>query len=356
MLEQENIVKCIKAASKGKRNRFDVKQVLNEAERHAKRIRNLIVSGEFHFTNYKTAVINCSTEKKERLIAKPRFRYDQIVHHVIMSVFRPIVERGLYEHAYGSIPNRGPHTAKYFLEKWIRSFGKKRFYVLKLDIKHFYDSINHDILKQKLKRVIRDKKYLNLLYALIDSYSPGLPKGFYSSQWFANFYLSPFDHYVKEVLGAPYYLRYMDDMVILSPNKRKLHKIKEGLEKYLNEELDLQLKENWQLYRFVDKNDKNGRDIDFMGFRFYRNKTTLRKSSLRRIRRKANRLAKKRELYQAGEGQGTTVHDCQSMLSYLGWTTHTDVYQYYQKWIKPKVNKRQLRKKVSAAAKRAARS
>ena len=139
----------------------------------------------------------------------------------------------------------------------------------------------------------------------------------------------------------------MDDIVLLDTNKRKLRQKALGLEKFLNEKLDLKLKENKQLYRFVDKDNKNGRDIDFMGFRFFRNKTILRKSNLRTIRRKANHLDKKRQNYNDGIGKGVNAHDAQSMLSYLGWTKHADVYGWYQKEIKPKVNKRRLRKKVS---------
>lgn len=347
MLEPENVKRCIKAASKGKRSRNDVKKVLEHIDEHTDKLIQDIQSGTFEFRAYTTCTINSDSERKERLIAKPKFKYDQIMHHILMSVFSPIVERGLYEHVYGSIPKRGPHKAKKYMEKWIRSYGKKRFYVFKCDIRHFYDSIDHNILKNKLHRVISDDRYLEWLFRLIDSYEPGLPKGFFSSQWLANFFLKEFDHYVKQELGAKHYMRYMDDIVILCPNKRKLHKIKDGLEEFLNTRLKLELKPNWSIYRFVDKDDKNGRDIDFMGFRFFRNKTTLRKSNLRRIRRKANKLDKKRRAYNEGTGQGVTVHDAQSMLSYLGWTKHTDVYDYFQEWIKPMVNPRRLRKKVS---------
>lgn len=347
MLDLDNIKKCIKKASKGKRQRYDVKKILNNLDYHASKIRDLLLNDEYDFHNYTVATINTASEKKERTIAKPRFKYDQIIHHVVMSVFSPIVLKGLYEHVYGSIPKNGPHKGKKHLEKWIRKFGNKRFYVFKGDIRHFYDSIDHNALKNKLSRKINDSRYLNILFKIIDSYNPGLPKGFYCSQWLANFYLKEFDHFIKRDLKAPYYMRYMDDIVILHPNKRKLHRIKDEIEKYLNDKLLLELKPNWTIYRFVDKNDENGRDIDFMGFRFYRNKTTLRKSNLRQIRRKANRLNKKRIQYNEGIGKGVTVHDAQSMLSYLGWTKHTDVYTYFQDHIKGKVNPRQLRKKVS---------
>lgn len=342
----ENIKKCIKDASAGKRTRYDVMRALKNIDEYAARIKQKLEDKDFKFTEYSTAIINRSNDKKERLIAKPRFK-DQVIHHILMSTFRPIVERGLYEHVYGALPDRGPHKAKKYLEKWISKHGKKRFYVFKCDIKSFYDSVDHKILKSKLQKKIKDEDYLELLFKLIDSYPKGLPKGFYSSIWFATFYLKEFDRYIKEELKAPYYMRYVDDMVILHTNKRKLRRIKESIEEYLQNNLNLHLKENWQIYRFKDKDDDKGRDIDFMGFRFFRNKTTLRKSNLRRIRRKANHLAKKRQDYQAGEGPGITVHDAQSMLSYLGWTKHTDVYNYFQEYLKPKINVRSLRRKIA---------
>ncbi len=350
MLDLDNIKECIKKATKGKkkRRRKYVQKLLANLDEGAQEIRDLIKSGEFHFHESGMAVINESSQRKNRLIAKPRL-IDQIIHHVLMSVFRAIVLNSLYEQVYGSIPGRGAQKeAKKFLRKWIRKYKNKRFYVFKYDVKHFYDSVDHKVLKNKLQRKINDTRYLDLLFQLIDSYEDGLPKGYYSSQWLANFYLSDLDHFIKNELRAPNYMRYMDDMVILCPNKRKLRKIKEEIEKYLNEKLHLRLKENWQIYRFVDKDNKNGRDIDFMGMRFFRTKIILRKSLLKRIYRKALKLNKKKELYKKGIGTGVNYRDAMSMLSLLGWTKHADVYNYFQKWLKPLINPRALRKKVGA--------
>lgn len=349
MLDLENIKTCIKKAtdSQKKRKRPVVKKILANLDQAALEVRELILNGyEFHESNI--AIINESSQRKERLIAKPKL-LDQIVHHVLMSVFRDIVLNSLYEHVYGSIPGRGPQKqAKRFMKKWIKRYKNKRFYVFKCDIHHFYDSVDHDVLKNKLQRKINDERYLKMLFDLIDSYGPGLPKGYYSSQWFANFYLLEFDHFVKNEIMAPNYMRYMDDMVILCRNKRQLRKMKEAIEAYLNDQLKLTLKGNWQIFRFVDKDNKNGRDIDFMGMRFFRTKVILRKSLLKRIYRKALKLNKKREQYKQGIGTGVTYRDAMSMLSLLGWTRHTDVYNYYQKWLKPLINRRYLRKKVAA--------
>lgn len=345
------IEKCIMTASKGKRKKPPVKRVIENKEWYASQLLKVLSKEDYYFQAYKTVLINEGSMKKERTVVTPLFFPDQIIHHLIVSQLKPIVLKSLYEHSYGSIPDRGVHIAKKQLEKWIKKMGNKRFYVFKCDIRHFYDSVDHSILKNKLQRKITDNRFIKLLFSLIDSFEEepgkGIPKGFYTSQWLANFYLSEMDHFIKEQLHVKYYIRYMDDIVLLGTNKRKLRNQAQELEKFLNNNLDLKLKDNKQLYRFVDKDNKNGRDIDFMGFRFFRNKTILRKSNLRTIRRKAYHLEKKRKGYQEGTSQGVNVHDAQSMLSYLGWTKHADVYNWYQKEIKPRVNKRRLRKKVS---------
>lgn len=351
ILDIGHIEKCIMTASKGKRKKRPVKKIINNKEWYASKVLKMLIEESYDFKKYHTIEINEGTRKKSRTIVTPLFYPDQIIHHLIASQLNPIVMNSLYEHAYGSIPGRGVHVAKKQLEKWIRSYHNKKFYVFKCDIRHFYDSVDHAILKNKLQRKITDERFLKLVFKLIDSFEEdpgkGIPKGFYTSQWLANFYLTEMDHYIKNQLKVKHYIRYMDDIVLLDTNKRRLRKISIELEKFLNEKLNLKLKDNYQLYKFVDSNDKNGRDIDFMGFRFFRNKTILRKSNLRTIRRKANHLDKKRQGYNNGTSKGVNAHDAQSMLSYLGWTKHADVYNWYQKEIKPKVNKRRLRKKVS---------
>ena len=201
-------------------------------------------------------------------------------------------------------------------------------------------NIDHDILKAKFNKKIKDKKMLDLLYKIIDITETGLPIGFYTSQWFANFYLMDFDHFVKEKLKAIHYIRYMDDIVILGSNKKKLHKMKEAIMIYLEQELNLKLKNNYQVFRFdYIKNKKHyGRDIDFMGFRFFRNKTTLRKSILHKAMSKAHKMNKKEK---------STIYDCQQFISYMSWIDAADTYNFYLNYIKPFVNYKQCKRRIS---------
>lgn len=146
--------------------------------------------------------------------------------------------------------------------------------------------------------------------------------GNYTSQWFANFYLQDLDHYIKEQLKVKYYIRYMDDMVLFSRNKKELHKIKIAIEEFLKKE-QLTLKDNWQLFK------TDSRPLDFLGYRFYRGYTTLRGSNFLRIKRRAKRVYKKKKM---------SYTDASAIISYYGWIKHCDSYNYNQKYLKPYVN------------------
>ena len=178
----------------------------------------------------------------------------------------------------------------------------------------------------------------SFLNSLNDPNGKGVSLGFYSSQWFGNYYLKHLDHYIKQELQADLYIRYVDDMVLFSTNKKKLRQmlipIREELAK-----LGLELKENWQIFRFEDvRNPKHGRALDFLGFVFHRNRTTLRKSILRAARRKANRIWNKGEV---------TWYTASQMLSYCGWFFGVKAYGYFKRWITSKVNVRKLKRVVS---------
>lgn len=288
----------------------------------------------FHNLRHKPKMIYDGLRRKQRMIIVPTMK-EQVVHHMIVNVMKPIFMKGMYEHSYGSIPNRGAHSAKKRIESWIRRGGKNCKYCLKMDIRKYFDSIPHEILKAKFTKLIRDRDFLDVLIEIVDAVpgGRGIPIGFYTSQWIANWYLTELDHYIKEELHAVYYVRYMDDMVIFGPNKRKLRKMKDEIEKYLHDRLGLALKDNWQVFRFhyVKKDGKEiGRDLDFMGFRFYRNRTVLRRKLMLRATRKARIICKKRG--------NRTIYDIRQMLSYLGWLDCTDTYGMYKRRIKPYVN------------------
>lgn len=169
-----------------------------------------------------------------------------------------------------------------------------------------------------------------MLDAIVDSVEVGLPIGNYTSQWLANFYLQEFDHFIKQDLKIKYYVRYMDDCIMFGNNKKKLHKARKEIEVYLKS-IGLSIKGNWQIYR-LDK-----RPLDFLGFKFYRTYTTMRKRNSLRIKRRAKKVYKKEKL---------NFKDCAAMLSYLGWLKHSDSYNFYIKNIKPYVDIKKMKEVV----------
>lgn len=292
-------------------------------------------------SNYKNAkhtpvFIREGVKSKTRMILVPSAE-ELFVQHCVVNVLKPIFCKGAYEHSYASIPGRGVHKGKKVIEKWIRTDPVNCKYALKMDIRHFFDSIPHEQLKVKLENTIHDEKMIDLLFRIINVTDVGIPIGFYTSQWLSNWYLQGLDHHIKENLHAKYYIRYMDDMVIFGRNKKALHRIREAVSRYLECELGLTLKGNWQVFRF-SHGDGQGRDLDFMGFRFYHDRVTLRKSIMYKASRKARKISKKRRL---------TIFDARQMLSYLGWLKSTDTYRAYEKWIKPNASFQRLKRKVS---------
>lgn len=317
----ETIKLAIHKAARGKRNRKVVRRILSNEEYYAAAIQKMLLSGNFVPSPYEQVILHDGYRKKERLISKPKYYPDQIIHWCIYIALKPVLFKGVYTYTCGSIPGRGVHYAKKYIEKAVKNDRKHTKYYLQLDVRKFYPSIKTDILYKMLVRKIKDKRTLRLIKQILDVQTE-LPIGILLSQMFANFYLQDFDHFVKEKLGAVHYVRYMDDMIIFSANKRSLHKMRKEIAGYLSG-IGLCLKDNWQ----VRRTEKEPPDI--AGFRFYRDKTILRKQLMYRITRKARRVHRKGYL---------SFNNACAMVSYMGWFKCTDTYKVYEKWIVPYVN------------------
>ena len=345
-LSEDNIRLAILNSSKGKRDRPVVRYYLPACSADGdpdgeimKRVRGF--ASDFHNADHKPVEIYDGITRKKRTIIVPRY-YEQIVHHMTVNVLIPIFEHGMYEHSYASLPGRGAHRGKKVIEKWIRKDPKSVKYCLKMDVRKFFDSIPHDVLLRKLEKIIDDEEFLGVIREILSVTETGLPLGFYTSQWLANWYLDELDHYIKEVLRAPHYMRYMDDMVIFGSNKRELHRIRAAIDEYLKTRLGLELKENWQVFRFdyIDRDGNHrGRFLDYMGFRFYRDRTTIRRSIMLKATRKARRIGRKEK---------PSIYEVRQMTSYLGWIDCTDTYGMYPKWIKPFVDIQKCKRRMSA--------
>lgn len=338
LISDQNIETAIHRASLGNKDKR-MKEKLRRMERKKEYYIPFFreYAKNYHNDPHVPVQIYDGISRKQRTIIVPTAK-EQVIHHMVVQTIKPVFMKSMYKHSYGSIPGRGCHLAKKQLEKWLPSK-----YVLKIDIHHYFESIDQDVLISKLERIIKDERMMELLKTIIRVLPQGIPLGFYTSQWFANFYLTSLDHYITSELGFGKLIRYMDDMTILGNSKKKLRQLKNKIEEYLKT-LGLKLKSNWQIFRFdyIANGRRKGRDIDFMGFRFYRDKTTLRRSIMLKATRKANRINKKPK---------ATWYDAAQMLSYTGYFRSTDTRGCFEKYIKPKVSIKSLKRKVSRHSK-----
>lgn len=238
-------------------------------------------------------------EPKEREIYRLPYFPDRIVHHAVMNVLEPVFMAMFTADTYSCIKGKGIHGAFRKLRLALRDEPGTR-YCLKLDIRKFYPSVDHKVLKDLLRRKFKDEDLLWLLDEIIDS-APGLPIGNYLSQYLANFYLTRFDHWLKEKMGVKNCFRYADDIVIIAPDKPSLHQLLAEIKVYLSSHLRLEVKGNYQVFPVA------ARGIDFVGYVFYHSHTLLRKS----IKKSFARLV-------------ATRPNMASIASYYGWACHAN--------------------------------
>ena len=292
----ENLQRADSIARKGKLQQPGVKDHDKNRDANLKDLHLALKNKTYKTSQYTTFTI---FEPKERLIFRLPYYPDRITHHAVMNILEPIFVSVFTADTYSCIKKRGIHAAAAAVKNALNDTPNTQ-YCLKLDIRKFYPTINHDILKQLLRRKFKDQDLLWLLDGIIDS-AEGLPIGNYLSQYFANFYLSYFDHWMKEVKGVKYYFRYADDLVILSDNKPYLHQLLGDIRKYLQGNLKLEVKGNYQVFP-VDS-----RGIDFVGYVFYHTHTALRKTIKKSFARMLSRNP-----------------NPSSTASYKGWATHCD--------------------------------
>lgn len=257
IIDKNNIKKAILNAAKRKRKRRNVKYIIENITEATNQLHEMLKNDRFKPSPYEKVKIMDGVRKKERIIYKPRFFPDQCVHWALMLQLEEILMKGMYYYNCASIKGRGLLHATKYIEKILVQDRKNTKYCLKLDIKKFYPSVDKNLLKRKFRRKIKDRYTLDLIDKIIDSSEEGLPIGNFTSQWFANFFLEEYDHFVKEKLKVPYYIRYMDDMLLFHRNKKELRKIKNEIEIFLKNE-NLKLKENWQIFK------TDSRPVDFL--------------------------------------------------------------------------------------------
>lgn len=290
----DNLNLADQKARKGKSWQYGIQVHDRDRGANIERLHLMLLSKTYHTSEYDVFKIH---EPKEREIYRLPYYPDRITHHAVMNVLEPVFVSTFTADTYSCIKKRGIHAAAKAVRKALLD-EQGTTYCLKLDIRKFYPSVDHHILKQLLRRKFKDQDLLWLVDEIVDS-APGLPIGNYLSQYLANFYLSYFDHWLKEVKQIKYYFRYADDLVILSGNKQYLHSLLGEIKHYLKTNLRLSVKSNYQVFPVA------ARSIDFVGYRFYHTHTLLRKSIKQRFARKMAKGCNN-----------------QSIASYTGWAKH----------------------------------
>lgn len=338
----DNLKAAHQNAKKGKGWYQEVKMVDSDPEYYLGLLQEMLLKKTYHTSEYET--FYKTDGNKNRLIYKLPYFPDRICQWAVLQVIEPILLRTLTADTYSAIPGRGIHKCLHNLQKAMRKDVKGSQYCLKLDAKQYYPSINHDILKMKYRRLFKDDDLLWLLDEIIDSVATanikdmwniwlldedfesdtGIPIGNYLSQYSGNYYLSAFDHWIKEVKGVKHYFRYMDDIVILHESKEYLHQLRKEIDEYFRIELKLTIKENWQVFPTFK------RGVDYVGYRTFLEFTLLRKSTCKSFKAKMVSINKKRL-----NGESLTYSEWCSINSYFGWLKYCDSYRLKEKYLTP---------------------
>lgn len=309
--DEENIEDAIKKACKDHAKDPAVIRIKQDPEPYIKAIKQILEDQSFHYSKFKHKTI---TERgKQRNLCFTRTFPDRIIQHTVFNIIAPILHATIIPTEFAAVKGRGTHACAMKVFKDMCDDRSHTKYALKIDVHHFFDSIDRDILFDLIKRKIKCSRTLDILHRIIFDVpgDKGLPIGLYSSQILSVFYLSPLDHYCKQVLGQKYYYRYMDDIVILSGNKNILHNCLRYIKFFLKKDLNLTLKKNHAIFPTMK------RRLDFVGYVFSHFGVMIRK----RNKISYIRVCKSIIRHMQTPGHKITTHMLMSRISYEGMLT-----------------------------------
>ncbi len=312
----DNIHLAYLKARKSKRYKCEVMRFSSHLEENLVDIQNHLIWRTYRPSRYKYFTIY---EPKQRLIAALPFR-DRVVHHALCNLIEPIFERSMIHDSYACRRGQGVLSGVLRTTRFLWEAGRRwgRVYCLKADITKFFPSIDHEILKKIIRQRIACPDILFLIDTIIDSTETdrGLPIGSLTSQLWANVYLNELDHFVKEALRIQYYIRYMDDFMILHHDKAALGIILAEITEFLDDNLKLQLNSKTQIFPI------SPRCVDFLGYRIWPDHRLLRKANVQRTKRK---FRKQSRLY--GQGLMSLESIRPGIASWLGHAKHADTWR-----------------------------
>jgi retron-type reverse transcriptase len=323
-----NLLAAARKAQRGKRFQNNVLSFNFNLEDELLRLEDELTNKSYRPGEYKTFYI---VEPKKRMISAAPYR-DRVVHHALCNVIAPIFERTFIVDSYANRIGFGSHRAL----RRFTDFARSSRYILQCDIRKYFPSIDHQILKQIIRDKIKCAETLWLIDSIIDASNKqeevinffpgddlfthferrrGLPIGNLTSQFFANVYLNGFDHFVKERLRAAKYLRYVDDFALFSDDREFLVEARGEIEGFLT---GLRLK----IHPVKSQLFETRHGASFVGFRVLPDRIKVRNGNLRRARRRLRNL---RRGYRRGEIGLDKVR--QSLQSWIGHVQHGDTWR-----------------------------
>ncbi|EKU96983.1 Retron-type reverse transcriptase [Leptolyngbya sp. PCC 7375] len=328
----ENLLMASRQAQKGKRFRPNVLEFNYRLELELLRLQNELQNLTYRPGGYRTFRIR---DPKPRMISAAPYR-DRVVHHALCNVIVPLLDRTLIEHTYANRSGYGTHRALKRFTGWARQYR----YCLQCDISRYFPSIDHEILKALLREHLKCSETLWLIDTIIDASNEqipvieyfsgddlltpalrrrGLPIGNLTSQFFANLYLSPFDHFVKRQLKLKHYLRYVDDYAAFSEDRQELADARQAMEEFLG---TLRLK----MHPIKSQLFETRYGANFVGFRVLPDRIRVRNDNVRRARRRLKLLQRQ---YAAGEIDLEPL--VQRLQSWEAHLKHGDTYRLRQR-------------------------
>ncbi len=310
-------------ARAGKRDRQEVQAFELDLEGNLIQLQNELIWGQYQIGAYRSFKIY---EPKERQVAALPFR-DRVVQHALVAAIEPIWERRFIADSYACRPGRGTHRGADKAQAMLRQVKREHGYVavFKADIAKYFQSIDHGVLKGLLRRRIACRKTLALLDHIIDSANVlhgtpgiGLPIGNLTSQLCANVYLHELDEFVKHGLREKHYARYMDDFIIIHPDKSHLQRLRVRIEAFLWQHLRLRTNQKTQVFPVALL---RGRALDFLGYRIWATHRRLRKSSIGRITHTLRRLQR-----HYADGRVSWPRVMQSIKSWVAHSAHANAW------------------------------
>lgn len=341
VVDMENLYAAYENARKRRHFKTEIMECSQHIEEVLCALQQNLISGEWQPGKYHQ--FETRKEVKRRIINAPTFR-DRIVHHAMIQVVMPLFEKKFIYDSYAcrlkpkrfidepkfyfDCRKKGTHRAVQRLQQFIRS-APKQAYVLQCDISKYYLTIDHEILKGEIRRTLADKRLLAVWDKIIDGYiepvnpvieeiwardgcqtAKGVPIGALTSQLAANIYLNQLDHFAKDRLRVPKYLRYMDDFIIIAPTKAELHYYLAEIRAFVETKLKLKLNPKTKIFPV-------SRGIDFAGYRTFRDYILPRKRNVKAAKIRFKNLS---HLYRLGL---VDEEDIRSRVeSFLGYVKH----------------------------------